>query len=116
MLRSGMIDTLDEDYITATRARGVKWGKVYTKYALKNAILPLVTILGSSFGQMAAGAIIVESIFGWPGIGQLMVAAINVRDYQLIQSILLFQALVMVLAVLLTDILYTVVDKRIEFA
>ena len=115
MLRSGMIDTLDEDYITATRARGISWGKVYTKYALKNALLPLITILGSAIGTMAAGAMIVETIFNWPGIGQLMVSAISVRDYQLVQSILLFQATIMVLAVLLVDILYTVVDKRIEF-
>lgn len=115
MLRSGMIDTLDEDYVTATRARGVTWNKIYTKYALKNAILPIVTGLGSAIGSMAGGSMIVESIFGWPGMGQLLVSAINVRDYNLIQSCLLFQAFIMVLGVLITDILYTVVDKRIEF-
>lgn len=115
MLRSGMIDTLDEDYVTATRARGVTWNKIYTKYALKNAILPIVTGLGSAIGAMAGGSVIVESIFGWPGIGQLLVSAVGVRDYQLVQSILLFQATIMVIGVLITDILYTVVDKRIEF-
>ena len=115
MLRSGMIDTLDEDYVTATRARGVTWNRIYTKYALKNAILPLVTGLGSAIGSMAGGSIIVESIFSWPGIGQLLVSAIGVRDYALIQSILLFQATIMVIGVLISDILYTVVDKRIEF-
>ncbi|MDR1001242.1 MAG: ABC transporter permease [Clostridiales bacterium] len=115
MLRSGMIDTLDEDYVTATRARGVTWNKIYTKYALKNVMLPIITGLGSSIGAMVGGSVIVESIFGWPGIGQLLVAAVGVRDYQLVQSILLFQAAIMVIGVLATDILYTVVDKRIEF-
>lgn len=115
MLRSGMIDTLSEDYITATRARGISKFKVDTVYACKNALLPIVTMLGSNIGGMLAGSMIIEVIFGWPGLGQLVVVAIGVRDYQLVQSCLLVSAAIMVFCVLCVDILYTVIDKRIKF-
>lgn len=115
MLRSGMIDVLQEDYITATRARGISRMQVYVKYAFKNALLPIITVLGSQIGTMMAGSMVVEQIFGWPGLGQLTVDAINYRDFQLVQSILLVSAFVFVLCNLICDILYTFVDKRIKF-
>lgn len=115
MLRSGMIDVLQEDYITATRARGISRIKVYAKYAFKNALLPIITVLGSQIGIMMAGSMVVEQIFGWPGIGSLTVDAINFRDFQLVQSILLVSAFIFVMCNLLCDILYTFVDKRIKF-
>ena len=115
LMRSGMIDVLQEDYITATRARGIGKGKVYLKYAFKNALLPIITILGTSFGTMMAGSMVIENIFGWPGLGQLLVQAINVRDYALVQSILLISALIFVVCNLVADVVYTFVDPRISF-
>ncbi|MCD7806715.1 MAG: ABC transporter permease [Lachnospiraceae bacterium] len=115
MLRSGMIDVLQEDHITATRARGIGKFKVYTKYALKNALVPVITIIGSQFGFLMAGSILIESVFGWPGVGELMMTAISSRDYQLVQSILLISAFIFVICNLLADIAYTLIDKRIEF-
>jgi peptide/nickel transport system permease protein len=115
MLRSGMVDVLREDYITATRARGIERYKIYTKYALKNALLPTVTALGTNIAAMMAGSMVIESIFGWPGLGQLTVVAINNRDVQLVQAILLFSSFIFVACYLLVDILYSVIDKRIAF-
>jgi ABC-type dipeptide/oligopeptide/nickel transport system permease component len=115
LMRSGMVDVLREDYVTATRARGISKGVTYFKYALKNAMLPIVTNIGTEFGMLLAGAIVVENIFNWPGMGQLIVQAINMRDYQLVQSILLLSSILLVLCNLLADILLTVVDPRISF-
>lgn len=115
MLRSGMIDVLQEDYITATRARGISRIQVYIKYAFKNALLPIITVLGSQIGTMMAGSMVVEQIFGWPGLGQLTVDAINYRDFALVQSILLISATIFVACNLICDILYTMVDSRIKF-
>lgn len=114
LMRSGMVDVLREDYITATRARGVSSNKTYFKYALKNALLPIVTNIGSQFGRIFAGAVVVENIFNWPGMGQLIITAINQRDYQLVQSILLVSAAMLVFCNLLADIVYTIVDPRIS--
>lgn len=114
MLRSGMIDVLQEDYITAARARGISKMKIYTKYALKNAILPVVTVVGSQIGVMLAGSIVTEQIFGWPGLGSLTVQAIGLRDFPLVQSILLVIAFIFVMVNLLVDILYTFIDPRIK--
>lgn len=114
LVRSGMVDVLREDYITATRARGVSSTKTYFKYALKNALLPIVTNIGSQFGRIFAGAVVVENIFNWPGMGQLMITAINQRDYQLVQSILLVSAVLLVFCNLLADIVYTIIDPRIS--
>lgn len=115
MLRSGMIDVLQEDHITATRARGIRKLKIYVKYAFKNALVPVITIIGSQFGFLMAGSILIESVFGWPGIGELIMTGISSRDYQLVQSCLLVSAFIFVICNLLSDLAYTAVDKRIEF-
>lgn len=114
LMRSGMVDVLREDYITATRARGVERNKTYFKYALKNALLPIVTNIGSQFGRVFAGSVVIENIFNWPGMGQLVITAINQRDYQLVQSILLVSAAMLVVCNLIADIVYTIVDPRIS--
>jgi ABC-type dipeptide/oligopeptide/nickel transport system permease component len=115
MLRTGMINVLNEDYITATRARGIGKFEIYTKYAFKNAMLPIITVSGIQIGILLAGSIVVEQIFSWPGLGQLTFTAISSRDFQLVQSILLVVALIMVACNLVVDVLYTFVDKRIQF-
>lgn len=115
MTRTGMVDVLQEDYITAMRARGVSKSKVYTIYALKNAVLPTVTTVGNQMGHLLAGSAIIESIFSWPGMGQLLIQAIGYRDLQLVQSLLLVSALIIGLCNLLVDFVYTLVDPRISF-
>jgi ABC-type dipeptide/oligopeptide/nickel transport system permease component len=115
LMRSGMVDVLRADYVTATRSRGISRGVTYFKYALKNAMLPIITNIGTEFGMLLAGAIVVENIFNWPGMGQLIVQAINMRDYQLVQSVLLLSSILLVLCNLFADLLYTVVDPRISF-
>ena len=115
LMRSGMVDVLREDYVVATRARGISKSKTYLVYALRNALLPIITNMGNNFGHLLAGVVVVETIFNWPGVGQLLVQAINMRDYQLVQSALLVTSIALVLCNLLADILYTVVDPRISF-
>lgn len=115
LMRSSMVDVIREDYITATRARGISKGVTYMKYAFRNALLPIVTNIGFQFGKLFAGATVVENIFNWPGMGALLIQAINTRDYQMVQSILLISSAMLVVGNLLADILYTVVDPRISF-
>ncbi|MFT4104508.1 MAG: ABC transporter permease [Lacrimispora sp.] len=115
MLRSGMVDVLQEDYITATYAKGISNREITMKYALRNAILPVITVVGLQVGTFLGGAVVTEQIFGWPGIGTLTVQAIGLRDFPLVQSILLVISACFVLVNLLVDIIYTVVDPRMDF-
>lgn len=114
MARSGMVDVLKEDYITATYARGISKFKVYMKYALKNAIIPVITMVGMSIANYMAGAVITENIFNWPGIGTLTKNAITFRDYPLVQSILLLVATTIALVNLIVDIINSFVDRRMS--
>ena len=115
LMRSSIVDVIREDYVTATRARGISKGTTYMKYAFRNALLPIVTNIGQQFGTLFAGAVVVENIFNWPGMGALLVQSIGARDYQLVQSILLISSITLVVSMLLADILYTVVDPRISY-
>ena len=115
MLRSGMVDVLQEDYITATYAKGISRGAIIGKYALRNAILPVITVIGLQVGTFLGGAVVTEQIFAWPGIGTLTVQAIGLRDFSLVQSILLVTSACFVLVNLLVDIVYTLVDPRMKF-
>lgn len=115
MLRSGMVDVLQEDYITATYAKGISDHEITLKYALRNAILPVITVVGLQVGTFLGGAVVTEQIFGWPGIGTLTVQAIGLRDFPLVQSILLSISACFVLVNLFVDIIYTIVDPRMDF-
>ena len=112
MLRSGMIEVLQEDYITATYAKGIDRRTVIWKYALRNASLPTLTMVGLQIGGFLSGSVLIETIFNWPGIGSLTIQAINQRDFTLVQSIMLVVSGLFVLVNLLTDIVYTLVDPR----
>lgn len=114
-LRSGMYETLQEDYITATRARGVPRLNIYGKYALKNAMMPVITVIGINIAHMLAGSAVVETVFGWPGLGSLLITAINNRDYSLLQVCILASCAIFVFANLILDIMYGVVDPRAKF-
>ncbi len=113
MARSGMIDTLREDYITATYARGISRFKINTKYAFKNAVIPVITLIGINVAGYLGGAIVSEQIFSWPGLGALTQAAISNRDYPLVQSILLVVSSMIALVMLGIDIINSVIDHRV---
>lgn len=115
MVRSSMLDTLQEEYIKTARAKGLSESTVLMKHALRNAFLPIITILGLQFGSLLAGSIITETIFSWPGVGRLTIQAIVSRDYPLVQGCVLFIALGYVFINLLTDLLYLWVDPRIKY-
>lgn len=115
MIRSSLIDVLGEDYITTARSKGLPFRKVVLKHAVKNAIIPPLTILGLQIGSLLTGSIITEMIFAWPGLGRLTIQAIYSRDFPLIQGCVLIIAITYVLVNLLTDLTYTLIDPRIQF-
>lgn len=112
--RSNMLDVLGEDYVRTARAKGLPRRAVVYKHALVNAAIPLVTLLGIYFGRLLGGAVIVETIFAWPGMGRYMIEAIAQRDIHVIQGTILVFALAIVLVNLLVDILYGLIDPRIS--
>ncbi|GAA6123013.1 ABC transporter permease [Bifidobacterium psychraerophilum] len=114
MSRSSMIDALGSDYIRTAAAKGLPRSKQLWGHAFKNSSIPILTIVGQSFGELIAGAIVVETVFNVPGIGQLVVNSILRRDYQMIQGIMIFVALVFIIVNLITDVLYAVIDPRIR--
>jgi ABC-type dipeptide/oligopeptide/nickel transport systems, permease components len=113
--RSGMIDTLQEDYITATYAKGISRRVVNWKYAFKNAMVPIVTLVGMQMGAFLAGTIIVETVFSWSGIGQLLNLSVGNRDYALVQSLLLISATFFAVINLVVDIINSLIDPRITY-
>ncbi|MCD8171094.1 MAG: ABC transporter permease [Clostridiales bacterium] len=114
MSRSSMIDVLNEDYITCAYARGLSKWEVYSKYALKNSLIPVVTIYGLEVATMLAGAVIIEQVFTIPGIGTMLVTAVNNSDYPLVQSSLVVTAAMFSIVNLLVDIAITFIDPRIK--
>jgi peptide/nickel transport system permease protein len=114
MVRSSMIEELSSDYVRTARAKGLPESAVLFRHAFRNALIPIVTILGLQFGTLLAGTIVTETIFSWPGIGRLTVQAIAARDYPLLQGCILVIACSYVAVNLITDFLYAVVDPRIR--
>ncbi len=115
MTRSSMLDVLQQDYITTAVAKGLRQKLVVYRHALRNALIPTVTVIGLQFGYMLAGAVLTESVFSWPGIGRLIVDSIMGRDYPVVQTALLIIALIFVLANLVVDVLYALLDPRIRY-
>ncbi len=114
--RSAMIEVLGQDYIRTARAKGARWSKVVTGHALKNALIPVVTVVGIQVGQIIEGAVVTETVFAWPGVGQYAVASIGTRDYPIIQGIVLLAAFSFMFANLLVDLAYAWLDPRITFS
>jgi peptide/nickel transport system permease protein len=114
MTRSMMLETLGEDYVRTARAKGLNQPAVVIRHALRNALIPLVTVVGLSFAVLLGGAVITEQIFNIPGVGRLLISAIGRRDYPLVQGIVLMIALIYVMINLLVDIVYGVLDPRIR--
>jgi len=114
MVRTSVIEELSADYIRTARAKGLAESAVLFRHAFRNALIPILTILGLQFGTLLAGTIVTESIFAWPGIGRLAVQAIGARDYPLLQGCILLIAVSYVMVNLLTDFVYAVVDPRVR--
>jgi peptide/nickel transport system permease protein len=115
MVRISVIEELSSDYVRTARAKGLSESAVLFRHAFRNALIPILTILGLQFGTLLAGTIVTETIFSWPGIGRLAVTAIQARDYPLLQGCILLIAVSYVLVNLVTDFVYLLVDPRVRF-
>jgi ABC-type dipeptide/oligopeptide/nickel transport system permease component len=114
MVRTSMLEELGQDYIRTARAKGLPERTVVYRHALRNAMIPVLTVLGLQFGALLAGAIVTETIFSWPGIGRLTITAISNRDYYLVEGCILAIGLTYVIVNMLTDVLYSVANPRIR--
>lgn len=114
LVRTAMIDVLGEDFVRTAYAKGLRRPRVIIRHALRNALLPVVSVIGLRFGALLGGAVLTESIFGWPGLGQLTIAAIGQRDLPLIQGIVLTYAMMFALVNLLVDLSYALIDPRVR--
>jgi peptide/nickel transport system permease protein len=115
MTRSSMLEVLRQDYVRTAEAKGLDWWMVTLKHALKNAMIPVITTIGTAFGVLLGGAVIVEIVFTYPGLGRLVVLAVQRRDYPLVQGALLLTSVIYVLVNLAVDLLYGVFDPRIKY-
>jgi ABC-type dipeptide/oligopeptide/nickel transport system permease component len=113
MTRSTMIETLDQDYIRTVRGKGVR-ENVAVRHALRNAFIPILTVISLQFGTVLGGAVLTETIFSWPGIGRLLVTSIQSRDFPTVEGIVLVFAAMFILVNLITDLLYSVIDPRVK--
>lgn len=116
MVRASLLEVLHEEYINSARSRGLPFHRVLLQHALRNAALPVITILGLQLGALLAGAVITETVFSWPGLGLLLVESIQRRDYPVVQGCILLISLLYVLVNLFTDLLYAWLDPRIRLA
>ncbi|MBW5446378.1 ABC transporter permease subunit [Cohnella sp. CFH 77786] len=115
LLRNGLLESLSQHYIRAARARGVSERVILTRYAFRAALLPVVTMFGMSIGYLLGGAVVVETLFSWPGLGNMVMDAIFGRDYPVIQGYVLFTGAVVVMINLIVDLSYRAIDPRIRF-
>ncbi len=115
ILRSSMLEVLRADYVTLARTKGLSEYMVITKHALRNALIPTVTVIGLQIGMLLGGNMIIETIFGWPGLGRLVVTSIFNRDFPVVQGAVMFYALTYVVANLIVDIIYTYLNPKISF-
>ncbi|MDQ7859670.1 MAG: ABC transporter permease [Armatimonadota bacterium] len=115
MTRSSLLETFNQDYVRTARAKGVRRPAVILRHALKNALIPIITVVGLQFGALLGGAILTETTFAWPGMGRLLVNAITARDYPVIQGVVLTFAVVFTVVNLAVDLLYAYVDPRIHY-
>jgi ABC-type dipeptide/oligopeptide/nickel transport system permease component len=115
MTRASMLEVLGQDYVRTARAKGLPETGVVVRHALKNALIPIITVVGLQFGTLLGGAVLTESVFGWPGMGLLLVDSIFSRDYAMVQGIVLVFSALFILTNLIVDLLYAVIDPRIHY-
>lgn len=116
LLRSSLIEVMNTDYIRTSRAKGLMEGAVIVTHALRNSLLPVVTVIGLQLGALLGGSVVAETVFAWPGVGQLLVQAITYRDFPLVQAAIILLAAVFVIINLAVDILYVFIDPRISYS
>ena len=116
VVRNTVGEVLSQQYIRTALAKGLTRRKVVWKHALRNALIPVVTIVGLQFGSLLGGVVVIEQLFGWPGVGSLLISAIEARDYTLVQGGVLYLALIFIVVNLLVDVAYTLIDPRIRYA
>lgn len=116
MTRSSMLETLQQDYIRTARAKGISEGRVIRKHALRNGLIPIVTVIGLQLGSLLGGAVLTETVFSWPGIGSYTVACILKSDFPVVQGVVLLIAVIFVLMNLIVDVIYAFLDPRIKYS
>lgn len=116
MTRSSMLETLQQDFIRTARAKGISEGRVIRKHALRNGLIPIVTVIGLQLGSLLGGAVLTETVFSWPGIGSYTVACILKSDFPVVQGVVLLIAFIFVLVNLLVDVIYAFLDPRIKYS
>lgn len=112
--RSSMLEVIRSDYVITARAKGLKERSVIYKHALPNALIPIITMAGTSFGRMLGGTVVLETIFAIPGVGTYMIGAVNSRDYPVVQGGVIFLAIAFSVCMLIVDLVYAAVDPRIK--
>jgi peptide/nickel transport system permease protein len=116
LTRSGMLEALDSEYVKLARIKGLSEMTVVWKHALRNSLIPVITYLGTVFGRMVTGTVVVETVFAWPGVGRLAYDSVMLRDYPVLQAVVLFMATAFLVINLVVDILYAYVDPRIRYS
>lgn len=116
MTRSSMLDTLQQDYIRTARAKGIDENRVIVRHALRNGLIPIITVIGLQLGSLLGGAVLTETVFSWPGIGAYTVACILKSDFPVVQGVVLLVATIFVLMNLLVDVVYGFLDPRIKYS
>lgn len=115
-IRSALLEVLQQEYVVTARAKGLREGRIIARHALRNALIPVVTIIGLQFGRLFGGAVVIETVFALPGVGRLAADAIFFRDFPVLQGVVIVLALAVLLSNLLTDLLYSFLDPRIRYA
>ncbi len=116
LTRSSMLEVIGQDFIRTAQAKGLRWTRIVLHHALRNAMIPMITVVGLEFGALLGGAVITETIFAWPGIGRLAIRSIIQRDFPVVQGVVLMIAIVRIVASLAVDVLYAAIDPRIRYA
>lgn len=116
LIRSSVLEVIDQDYVRTARAKGLAYPRVLIKHVLRNALLPVVTYIGLQFGTLLGGAVIIEQVFAWPGVGQLSLLAVNQGDYPVVQASVLVLATLIILVNLIVDLSYGFIDPRIHYS
>jgi peptide/nickel transport system permease protein len=114
--RSAMLEVLQEDYVRTARAKGVPWAVIVWRHALRNALIPVVTVVGLYLSILIGNSVLTEIVFNRPGLGKLIIGALNQRDYMMLQGMMVIYTLIVVVVNMLTDIVYAVVDPRVKLS
>jgi peptide/nickel transport system permease protein len=115
LTRAAVMEVMREDYVRTARSKGLTDRTIFYRHVLRNAGIPLISVIGIQFGYMLGGSVLIESVFAWPGLGRLAIDSISIRDFPLVQAIALFASVVVVALNLLTDLAYSLIDPRIRY-